>query len=52
MTVKGTEAARKNGGPTVISTDEAVVLLATICSDGTVDASICGATPEAKKPVG
>ena len=52
MTVKGTVAARENIGPTARSTDVAVVLLATICSNGTVDASICGWTPEAKKAEG
>ena len=52
VTVKGTVAARENGGPTVRSTLVAVVLLPTICSDGTVDASNCGATPEAKKAEG
>ena len=42
----------ESGGATTRRTDVAVVLPPWICSDGTVDASIWGARPVAKKAEG
>jgi hypothetical protein len=52
VTVKGTVAAKESGGPMTRSTDVAVVVPPWIWSDGTVDASIWGVRPEAKKAEG